>query len=102
VRVARACGARREERAALERDLFLWIAVGLVSGLLVTLILRRRDPGGFVVALLLGIAGAVGGGALVLSMLGPALTPLASGACAACGALALVVGYRLVLRLRAP
>jgi uncharacterized membrane protein YeaQ/YmgE (transglycosylase-associated protein family) len=39
-----------------------WILLGLIVGVLAKLIMPGKDPGGFVVTILLGIAGAFVGG----------------------------------------
>jgi uncharacterized membrane protein YeaQ/YmgE (transglycosylase-associated protein family) len=39
-----------------------WIIFGLVVGVIAKLMMPGRDPGGFIVTILLGIAGAVVGG----------------------------------------
>jgi uncharacterized membrane protein YeaQ/YmgE (transglycosylase-associated protein family) len=39
-----------------------WILFGLIAGVIAKLIMPGRDPGGFVVTMLLGIAGALVGG----------------------------------------
>jgi uncharacterized membrane protein YeaQ/YmgE (transglycosylase-associated protein family) len=39
-----------------------WIVFGLVVGILAKLLMPGRDPGGFIITALLGIAGAVLGG----------------------------------------
>ena len=39
-----------------------WIVFGLIVGVIAKLIMPGRDPGGFIVTVLLGIAGAVLGG----------------------------------------
>jgi len=39
-----------------------WILFGLVIGALAKLVMPGRDPGGFIITMLLGIAGAVIGG----------------------------------------
>jgi uncharacterized membrane protein YeaQ/YmgE (transglycosylase-associated protein family) len=41
-----------------------WIIFGLVVGALAKLVMPGRDPGGFIVTMLLGIAGAIIGGFL--------------------------------------
>ena len=45
-----------------------WILFGLVVGALAKLVMPGRDPGGIIVTMLLGIAGAVLGGFLGRSM----------------------------------
>jgi len=39
-----------------------WIVLGLIAGLLAKLLLPGRDPGGFIITILLGIGGAFVGG----------------------------------------
>ena len=39
-----------------------WILFGLVLGIIAKLLMPGRDPGGFIVTILLGIAGALVGG----------------------------------------
>lgn len=39
-----------------------WIIFGLIVGVLAKLIMPGRDPGGFIISILLGIAGALLGG----------------------------------------
>ena len=39
-----------------------WIVFGLIVGIIAKLLLPGRDPGGFVITILLGIAGAMLGG----------------------------------------
>ena len=46
-----------------------WIIMGLIVGALAKLIMPGRDPGGIIVTILIGIAGAFVGG-LIGSMLG--------------------------------
>ena len=41
-----------------------WIAFGLIVGVIAKLLMPGRDPGGFIITILLGIAGAVIGGML--------------------------------------
>ena len=41
-----------------------WIVYGLIVGVVAKLIMPRRDPGGMIVTILLGIAGALVGGFL--------------------------------------
>ena len=41
-----------------------WILFGLVAGIVAKLIMPGKDPGGFIITILLGVAGAVVGGFL--------------------------------------
>jgi uncharacterized membrane protein YeaQ/YmgE (transglycosylase-associated protein family) len=45
--------------------LLFWIVVGLVAGALAKLVMPGPDPGGVVVTIVLGVAGAVSGGWLL-------------------------------------
>lgn len=45
-----------------------WILFGLVIGVIAKLLMPGRDPGGFIITILLGIAGAVIGGFLGRTM----------------------------------
>ncbi|MEO0499619.1 MAG: GlsB/YeaQ/YmgE family stress response membrane protein [Pseudomonadota bacterium] len=51
-------------------SIIYWIAIGLVAGILGKMIMPGRDPGGIIVTILLGIAGAVVGGFLSSTFLG--------------------------------
>ncbi len=42
--------------------IFSWIIFGLIAGVLAKWIMPGKDPGGFIVTILIGIAGAVVGG----------------------------------------
>jgi uncharacterized membrane protein YeaQ/YmgE (transglycosylase-associated protein family) len=39
-----------------------WIILGLVVGIIAKLLMPGKDPGGFIMTIVLGIAGAIGGG----------------------------------------
>ena len=45
-----------------------WIVFGLIVGVIAKLLMPGRDPGGFIVTMLLGIAGALLGGFLGRSL----------------------------------
>jgi uncharacterized membrane protein YeaQ/YmgE (transglycosylase-associated protein family) len=47
-----------------------WIIIGAIAGVLGKLIMPGRDPGGFIITILLGIAGAFVGGFIMQSVLG--------------------------------
>ena len=50
-----------------------WILFGLIVGVIAKLLMPGRDPGGFIITMLLGIAGAVLGGVMgrALGFYGP-------------------------------
>ena len=77
-----------------------WILFGLIVGALAKLVMPGRDPGGIIVTMLLGIAGAVLGGfagrALGLYQEGEAAGFLMS----FLGAVVLLVIYRMAIRRR--
>ncbi|MEN8132711.1 MAG: GlsB/YeaQ/YmgE family stress response membrane protein [Pseudomonadota bacterium] len=73
-----------------------WILFGLIAGALARFLLPGRDPGGFIVTILLGIGGAVIGG-LIGTQLGFGKVTgfdLRSMVIAVLGALILLYGYR--------
>jgi uncharacterized membrane protein YeaQ/YmgE (transglycosylase-associated protein family) len=77
-----------------------WILFGLVVGALAKLVMPGRDPGGIIVTMLLGIAGAVLGG-----FVGRALGFYGEGEAAGfimsfIGAVALLALYRMTVRRR--
>jgi uncharacterized membrane protein YeaQ/YmgE (transglycosylase-associated protein family) len=50
-----------------------WIIFGVIVGIIAKLLMPGKDPGGFLITMLLGIAGAVLGGALgrMVGLYGP-------------------------------
>ena len=52
-----------------------WILFGLVVGIIAKLLMPGKDPGGFLITMMLGIAGAVLGGAAgrMIGLYGPAV-----------------------------
>lgn len=82
------------------RGFFSWIIIGIVAGVLGKLVMPGRDPGGFIVTILLGIAGA-----LLAGFLGQAVGFYGRGEqagwiAATLGAVLLLFIYRLVMRNR--
>ncbi len=75
-----------------------WILVGLIAGALAKLIMPGDDPGGFIVTILIGIAGAFVGGFVVGIFGGTGVTGfnIWSILVAILGALVLLAVYRLV------
>lgn len=79
-----------------------WIILGLVAGILAKVIMPGKDGGGFIITVVLGIAGAFVGG-WVGSFLGLGSTggfSLGSVATATVGALLLLIIYRMVKKQR--
>ncbi len=78
-----------------------WIFTGLIVGVIAKLLMPGRDPGGIIVTILLGIAGA-----LLAGFLGQALGIYQQGEIAGwiasiLGAIAILAIYRLIIRNRA-
>jgi uncharacterized membrane protein YeaQ/YmgE (transglycosylase-associated protein family) len=78
-----------------------WIVFGLIVGAIAKLLMPGRDPGGIIVTMLLGIAGAVAGGYLgrALGWYGP--QDGAGFLMSLVGAIILLWIYRLVIGRRA-
>jgi len=82
--------------------IFFWIIMGLIVGALAKFLMPGDDPGGIIVTILIGIAGAFIGG-FVGAKLGLGTVSgfnLGSIALATGGALLLLIIYRLVKRQR--
>jgi uncharacterized membrane protein YeaQ/YmgE (transglycosylase-associated protein family) len=77
-----------------------WIIFGLIVGVIAKLLMPGRDPGGFVITILLGIVGALLGGWIgrALGMYGP--NQSAGFFMALLGAIILLGIYRLVIGRR--
>jgi len=78
-----------------------WILFGLVVGFLAKLLTPGRDPGGFIITMLLGIAGAMIGGFIgrAMGFYGP--NESAGWLMSILGAVVLLLLYRMVARRRA-
>ncbi len=83
----------------MERGILAWIVIGLVAGAIAKFLMPGRDPGGFVVTIVLGIAGSVLGGWLGANVLGTDAGP-AGLIGSVIGALILLAIYRLVVGRR--
>jgi uncharacterized membrane protein YeaQ/YmgE (transglycosylase-associated protein family) len=75
-----------------------WIVVGLIAGALAKFILPGDDPGGIIVTILIGIAGAFVGGFVFSLLGGTGMTgfSLWSIIVATIGAIILLLLYRLI------
>lgn len=81
-----------------------WIVVGLIAGVIAKLLLPGRDPGGCIITMLIGIAGAILGGFIVgLFVGGDVITGVnvTTVIVAVLGAIILLLLYRLLLGRRA-
>lgn len=77
-----------------------WIVFGLVVGIIAKLLMPGRDPGGFIVTMLLGIAGALVGGFIgrAMGFYGP--NQGAGWLMSILGAIVLLALYRMLVRRR--
>lgn len=78
-----------------------WIVFGLIVGALAKLVMPGRDPGGIIITMLLGIAGALLGGFLgrAMGFYGPG--EAAGWLMSFLGAVILLMLYRMMVRRRA-
>lgn len=81
--------------------ILVWILFGLVVGVVAKLLMPGRDPGGFILTILLGIAGAMVGGLLgrAMGFYGP--EEGAGWLMSILGAIVLLAVYRMATRRRA-
>lgn len=79
-------------------DMLIWIGLGLLAGALARLIVPGKDPGGCVVTILLGIAGALLAGYVgrIAGMYGP--DERAGWIAATLGAAAILIVYNVLRR----
>jgi uncharacterized membrane protein YeaQ/YmgE (transglycosylase-associated protein family) len=77
-----------------------WILFGLIVGIIAKLLMPGRDPGGFIVTILLGIVGALLGGFVgrAMGLYGP--NEGAGWIVSILGAIILLAIYRMVARPR--
>ena len=77
-----------------------WILFGLVVGVIAKLLMPGRDPGGFIVTILLGIAGALFGGFVGRAMGFYGENQGAGWIMSILGAILLLALYRMMVRRR--
>ena len=77
-----------------------WIVFGLVIGIIAKLLMPGKDPGGFIITMLLGIAGALVGGFIgrAMGFYGP--NQGAGWLMSILGAIILLALYRMLVRRR--
>ena len=75
-----------------------WIILGLIVGIIAKFLMPGKDPGGIIITILLGVAGAVGGGYIssAIGFGGVTGFNLRSLIIAVCGSLVLLIIYRIV------
>jgi uncharacterized membrane protein YeaQ/YmgE (transglycosylase-associated protein family) len=83
-------------------SILAWIVIGLIVGALAKLVMPGRDPGGMIVTILLGIGGALLGGAIgrALGMYEPGQP--AGWIISILGAIVILAGYRAVAGRHSP
>ena len=77
-----------------------WILFGLIVGIIAKLLMPGRDPGGFIVTMLLGVAGALLGGFIGRAMGFYGSNESAGWIVSILGAIILLALYRMVARPR--
>ena len=77
-----------------------WILFGLVVGVIAKLLMPGRDPGGFIITILLGIAGALVGGFVGRAMGFYGESEGAGWIMSILGAIVLLALYRMMVRRR--
>jgi uncharacterized membrane protein YeaQ/YmgE (transglycosylase-associated protein family) len=77
-----------------------WILFGLVVGVIAKLLMPGRDPGGFIITILLGIAGALIGGFIGRAMGFYGANEGAGWLMSILGAVVLLALYRMMVRRR--
>lgn len=83
-----------------ERSIIGWLLIGLVAGILGKFVMPGRDPGGIVVTILIGIAGALLAGFVAESAGVTLHGGWSNYAAATGGAIVLLALYRLIMTRR--
>ena len=79
-----------------------WILFGLFVGIVAKFLMPGKDPGGFIITILLGIGGAIVGGYLGRSLGWYGENDPVGFMMAVAGAVLLLIGYRHLLAPKAP
>jgi uncharacterized membrane protein YeaQ/YmgE (transglycosylase-associated protein family) len=80
-------------------SIIAWIVVGLIAGAIAKMLMPGNDPGGIILTILLGIAGAVVGGFIAVALNisnGVDDFDIGTIVLAVLGAMLLLFGYRMV------
>jgi uncharacterized membrane protein YeaQ/YmgE (transglycosylase-associated protein family) len=83
-----------------ERSILGWLLIGLVAGVLGKFVMPGTDPGGFIVTILIGIAGALLAGFVAQTMNWTLVGGWQNYAAATAGAIVLLALYRVVVSRR--
>jgi uncharacterized membrane protein YeaQ/YmgE (transglycosylase-associated protein family) len=92
--------ARQEEGEGRSMAILSWIVFGLVIGIIAKLLMPGKDPGGFIVTILLGVAGALVGGFIGRAMGFYGEGQSAGWIMSILGAVILLALYRMLVRRR--
>lgn len=84
-----------------ERSILGWLLIGLVAGVLGKFLMPGKDPGGFIVTILIGIAGALLAGFVAQTMNWTMVGGWRNYAAATAGAIVLLILYRVIVKRRA-
>jgi uncharacterized membrane protein YeaQ/YmgE (transglycosylase-associated protein family) len=90
----------KEGSSMPERSILGWLLIGLVAGVLGKFVMPGKDPGGFIVTILIGIAGALLAGFVAQTMNWTLVGGWQNYAAATAGAIVLLALYRLVVNRR--
>jgi len=80
-------------------SIIAWIVVGLIAGAIAKMLMPGNDPGGIIITILLGIAGAVVGGFIAVALNisnGVDDFDIGTIVLAVLGSMLLLFGYRMV------
>lgn len=83
-----------------DRSILGWLLIGLVAGVLGKFLMPGKDPGGFIVTILIGIAGALLAGFVAQTMNWTLVGGWQNYAAATAGAVVLLLLYRMVVNRR--
>ncbi len=84
-----------------ERSILGWLLIGLVAGVLGKFLMPGKDPGGFIVTILIGIAGALLAGFVAEAMGWTLSGGWQNYGAAIVGAVVLLALYRVIIGSRA-
>jgi uncharacterized membrane protein YeaQ/YmgE (transglycosylase-associated protein family) len=90
----------QKETGGVTMGILTWILFGLVVGIIAKLLMPGRDPGGFIITILLGIAGALLGGFIGRAMGFYGENDAAGWIVSILGAILLLAIYRMMVRRR--